>query len=487
MSFASPEAVSPRPNPDGSAVIVVFGASGDLTSRKLLPALGLLTEHGSQRFGALIGVGRRPIADDEFAELVADRSGSSLGGAQVRYLAGDYADPDTYTRLGDLIEQLAGMPAYQADRVFYLATPPVTFATIAEGLGGSGLNAAKDGSYSRLLVEKPFGTDFESAAELERSLHNVFDESAIFRVDHYVAKEAVQNILALRFNPLLASAWDRTAIDHVQITVAEADGVAERASFYDHTGALRDIVQNHALQMLALLMMEPPASIDPDVIRAEKLKLLEVTRVPLDANDISAVAVRGQYTAGAGLAGYKDEHGVDPSSTTETYAAVRLDIDNERWAGVPVYVRTGKRLPRRVTELYVKFKPVDNHPFPGLSDTDALVVRVQPDDGVRLQLGVKASGEQFQLAPATMDFRLADRDDRTTDPYEQVFHDAITGNQRLFVSSDEVLQSWRIADPVVEAWATGGAPDAYPAGSWGPEAADKLIERDGRRWHEPAQ
>jgi glucose-6-phosphate 1-dehydrogenase len=480
-SLVTTEVERPQTHTDGHAVIVVFGASGDLTSRKLLPAVGLLGEHGQPPFAALIGVGRRPIADAEFAAIVSERAGAALlDDVDVRYLAGDYGDPETYQRLVTLIEELTGVESSRADRVFYLATPPVTFTTIAAGLGAAKLQATEDGAYSRILVEKPFGTDFDTAADLDRSLHRVFDEANIFRVDHYLAKEAVQNILALRFSPVISSVWDSSAVDHIQVTVAEADGVAERASFYDRTGAMRDIVQNHVLQILALLMMERPISIDPDVIRAEKLRLLKSVRVPLDRLPLADVAVRGQY------AGYRNEPGVDPDSRTETYVAVLLEVDNERWAGVPVYVRTGKRLPRRVTELYVKFRPVDDHPFPPVGGTDALVLRVQPDDGISLELSVKASGEEFRLAPATMDFKFSDRDDRATDPYEQVLHDALTGNQRLFVSSDEVLESWRIVDPVVTAWADG-TPDDYPAGSWGPAQADRLIGRDGRAWRPPTE
>jgi glucose-6-phosphate 1-dehydrogenase len=486
QSLVSPEVDRPREATVSNAVIVVFGASGDLTSRKLLPAIGLLLEHGQQRFGTLIGVGRQPVGDERFAQVVDDRTGDSdLSGVNVRYIAGDYGDPDTYDRLGALIEDLTGVTRDQADRVFYLATPPMTFASIAAGLGSAGLQATTDGAFSRILVEKPFGTDFDTAAELDQHLHQVFTESDIFRVDHYLAKEAVQNILAMRFSPVISSVWDSSAVDHIQVTVAEADGVAERASFYDRAGALRDIVQNHALQVLALLLMERPISVEPDVIRAEKLQLLKSVRVPLERFPVEDVAVAGQYTAGDELPGYLDENGVAPASSTETYVAVRLDVDNARWAGVPVYIRTGKRLPRRVTEIYVKFRPVEHHPIPGLGDTDALVLRIQPDDGLSLKLSVKASGEEFRLVPATMDIRFGDQEQRATDPYEQVLHDALAGNQRLFVSSEEVLESWRVVDPVVAAW-SDRTPDPYPAGTWGPESADALIGRDGRSWHQPA-
>jgi len=492
-SLVTTEAGRPRSQTAALPVIVVFGASGDLTSRKLLPAIGLLAEHGQSPFGALIGVGRRPMTDAEFAAIVSERSGPGFmsdDGVAVRYVTGDYGDPETYRRLGTLIEELTGVESSRADRVFYLATPPVTFATITAGLGSSKLQATDDGAFSRILVEKPFGTDFDTAADLDASLHAVFDEANIFRVDHYLAKEAVQNILAMHFSPVISSVWDSSSVDHIQITVAEAEGVAERASFYDRTGAMRDIVQNHGLQILALLLMERPISIAPDVIRAEKLRLLKSVRVPLEGVPLANVAVRGQYGAGGeadggAAAGYRSEPGVAPDSPTETYAAVRLAVDNERWGGVPIYIRTGKRLPRRVTEVYVKFRPVDDYPFPPVGDTDALILRVQPDDGISLELNVKAAGEEFRFAPATMDFKFSDRDDRATDPYEQVLHDALAGNQRLFVSSEEVLESWRIVDPVVAAWAEG-TPDDYAAGSWGPAQADRLIQRDGRMWHEPA-
>src|SRR4051794_15586808 len=340
------------------ATLVIFGASGDLTRRKLLPAVESLARHNRlpSEF-ALVGVARTPMADEDFAT-------SALGGrgladkrqlqGGIRYVSGGYDDPDTYKRLSEVLDELDGQRGTSGNRLFYLSTPAEAFQPVINGLARAGLNQAREGSFARLVIEKPYGRDLPSAHELDGIVHAAFDEPHVFRIDHYLGKDTVQNVLALRFaNSIFQPIWDRSWVDHVQITVAETLGVGTRGGFYEHAGAMRDIVQNHVLQVLALALMEPPASFDAEGLRNEKVKLLQAIRLPTN-RDIADLAVRGQYTRGGTrddlMPGYRDEPGVDPLSRTETYAAMRLNVDNWRWAGVPFYVRTGKRLPARVTE-----------------------------------------------------------------------------------------------------------------------------------------
>ncbi|GAA1528665.1 glucose-6-phosphate dehydrogenase [Dactylosporangium maewongense] len=478
------------------ATVVIFGASGDLTRRKLIPAIESLARHNrlTEQF-AVVGVARTPMDDDQFIHAVLGDRGLSgmpqLNGA-VRYIAGGYDDPETYKRLATVLDDLDRDRGTAGNRIFYLSTPAEAFPLVINGLAGAGLHRAREGSFARLVIEKPYGHNEASAKQLDTTVHAAFDESQVFRIDHYLGKDTVQNVLALRFaNAIFQPIWDRTWVDHVQITVAETLGVGTRGSFYEHAGAMRDIVQNHVLQVLALALMEPPASFSAEAVRNEKVKLLQAIRLP-SGRAIDDIAVRGQYTRGGSreelMAGYREEPGVDPLSRTETFAALRLDVDNWRWAGVPFYVRTGKRLPSRVTEVALQFQRPPHLPIPNRQLTelqpDALILRIQPDEGIALRFGAKVPGHSFRVRSASMDFSY-DKTFREESPeaYERLLLDALIGDTTLFIRSDEVEQCWRIVDPILERWAedTGPIP-TYEAASWGPTEANRLIERSGRAW-----
>ena len=480
-------------------VLVIFGASGDLTARKLLPALARLAEDGAlPPEVALVGVARTPMTDDEFAQRCR-RSVSGDGQSRwkdltagARYVGGGYDDPDTYRRLADVLAECDDRHGTRGNRVYYFATPPRLFGTIAMSLGKAGLSVPSGDSFVRAVIEKPFGWDEVSARELYADLSSAFVEEQIFRIDHYLAKETVQNLLALRFaNSIFEPIWNRTWVDNVQITVAETLGVGERGGFYETTGAMRDIVQNHVLQVLSLFLMEPPTSFHAEAIRDEKVKLLRAIR-PLDEEvEIAANAVRGQYTRGGTredlMAGYREEPGVDPLSATETFVAMRLEVQNWRWTGVPIYVRTGKRLPARITDVAIEFRRPPQLPlFPGTAerlDPDALIVRVQPDEGLSLRFGAKVPGHAFRVQKASMDFSYESFEEQSPDAYERVILDALVGDPTLFIRADEVGRSWRIVDPVMRYWAGDKRPiPLYQAATWGPPEAGSLIARDGRTW-----
>src|SRR5919197_4592928 len=474
-----------------SAILVIFGASGDLTSRKLVPALQRLATHKRlpDEF-AVVGVGRSPLSDDEFRSRFTD--GGRLA-ETARYLSGAYDDPQTYVRLRELLEELDKSLGTACGRLFYLGTPPQAFPQVVTGLAGAGLNQAPDDGFSRLVIEKPYGRDVRTARELDERVHAGFDESQVFRIDHYLGKDTVQNVLALRFaNAIFLPIWDRSWIDHVQITVAETLGVGTRGSFYEQAGAMRDIVQNHVLQVLALALMEPPASFAPEAVRNEKVKLLQAIRLPA-TGDIDRIAVRGQYSRGGTadelMPGYREETGVDPRSRTETYAALRLDVDNWRWAGVPFYVRTGKRLPSRVTEVVLQFQRPPHLPIRADQvrelQPDALILRIQPDEGITLRFGAKVPGHSFRVRSASMDFSFeATFTEESPEAYERLLLDALIGDPTLFIRADEVEHSWRIVDPIIERWEDSADPiPFYEAASWGPAEADQLLARDGRAWH----
>jgi glucose-6-phosphate 1-dehydrogenase len=382
------------------------------------------------------------------------------------------------------------------NRVYYLATVPSVFGAVATALGEHDLNQpVEGGTFARIVVEKPFGHDLASAQALDEAMHSVFDESQIFRIDHYLGKETVQNVLALRFaNAVFEPIWNRRYVDSVQITVAECLGVEHRGGFYETAGALRDIVQNHVMQVLSLVMMEPPATVDADGIRDEKVKLLRAVMIP-DVDAAVGNSVRGQYTAGTiegePVPGYRDEDGVDPKSRTETFVALRLAVDNWRWAGVPLYIRTGKRLPTRATEVVMQFQRVPHLAFGGQLTRDlrpnVLQLRIQPDEGVCCSVGAKVPGEAFRLRSVDMQFSYADVFPGTTaGGYERLLHDVMIGDATLFIRTDEVERSWRIVDPFLQAWSEDGAPlGQYRAGTWGPREADLLLSRELRQWHEP--
>jgi glucose-6-phosphate 1-dehydrogenase len=480
--------------------LVIFGASGDLTARKLLPALERLAACGALPAEVtLIGVARTPMTDEEFQDYCRERVPGSADRRwaemtrTARYVTGGYDDPDTYQRLSEVLDQCDRASGTAGNRVYYFSTPPRLFGPIAVGLGKAGLGHSPSGGFVRAVIEKPFGWDEDSARELYVHLSTAFGEEQIFRIDHYLAKETVQNLLALRFaNSIFEPIWNRTWVDNVQITVAETLGVGDRGGFYETTGAMRDIVQNHVLQVLSLFLMEPPTSFHPEAIRDEKVKLLRAIRTLDDEAEIAANAVRGQYTRGGTrdqlMPGYREETGVDPLSSTETFVALRLDIDNWRWTGVPVYVRTGKRLPARATEVAIEFhRPPQLPLFPGTAadlESDALIVRVQPDEGLSLRFGAKVPGHAFRVQKASMDFSYESFGGaQSPDAYERVILDALVGDPTLFIRADEVGRSWRIVDPVLRYWADEPSPiPLYQAATWGPSEAAALIARDGRRW-----
>ncbi|MDQ3978626.1 MAG: glucose-6-phosphate dehydrogenase, partial [Actinomycetota bacterium] len=396
----------------------------------------------------------------------------------------------------DILEELDRERGTSGNRLYYLATPPATFPLIVSKLAEAGLNKPhRDDAFVRIVVEKPYGHDEPSAAALDACMHAAFDESQVYRIDHYLGKETVQNVIALRFaNAIFEPIWNRRYVDHVQITVSESLGVGHRGTFYEEAGALRDIVQNHVMQVLSLTLMEPPATFDPNAIRDEKVKALRAVDV-FSPEEVRSDVVRGQYVRGwvegDEVPGYRDEEGVHPHSLRETYVAMAIHVDNWRWAGVPFYVRTGKRLPKRVTEVAMEFKGVPHLPFAAAQaeglEPDALVVRIQPDEGVTLRFGAKVPGQAFRVRSVSMDFFYgAAFLEETPEAYERLLLDALVGDATLFIRSDEVAQAWRICDPILRAWEEGDVPLArYEAGTWGPAEADALLERDGRRWRRP--
>jgi glucose-6-phosphate 1-dehydrogenase len=484
-------------------VMIVFGASGDLTARKLMPALAELADNRQLPSAfAVVGIARTEMSDDDFRrrmeEAVPDASPawSSLVKG-FRYVAGEYAEPETFDRLKEVLEDVDRQRGTSGNRLYYLATVPTVFADVARALGEHGLATPEsDDDFVRVVIEKPFGHDLQSARELDAALHAVFDESQIYRIDHYLGKETVQNLLALRFaNSIFEPVWNRRYVDHVQITVAESLGVEHRGGFYETAGAVRDIVQNHVLQVLALTCMEPPATIDAQGIRDEKVKALRAVDI-LTADEVLSDVVRGQYDEGwvdgQQVRAYREEEDVARDSSTATYTAMRLRIDNWRWAGVPFYVRTGKRLPKRLTEVAMQFQGVPHLPFEA-SDArglgpDALVLRIQPDEGITLRFGAKVPGQAFRVRSVSMDFSYgAAFLEEAPDAYERLLLDAMLGDPTLFIRTDEVEQAWRIVDPILRVWEEeADAPlSHYPAGTWGPKEADGLIERDGRQWRTP--
>jgi glucose-6-phosphate 1-dehydrogenase len=482
--------------------LVVFGASGDLTTRKLFPAIERLSRRRLLPAAfAVVGVARTEMSDNEFRDsMIKAVPDAGPGWAELvansRYISGDYAHPDTFSELRDTLDELDRELGTSGNRTFYLATIPEVFELVADSLGKVGLNHPphEQGSV-RLVIEKPFGRDLASARALDAGLHNVFEEDQIYRIDHYLGKETVQNVLALRFaNAIFEPIWNRQFVDHVQITVAESLGVEKRGGFYETAGALRDIVQNHVMQVLSLTLMEPPATVDSQGIRDEKVKALRAVVVPTP-DDVLTDVVRAQYAAGwsegKAVPGYREEEGVSPRSQTETYVAMKLVVDNWRWAGVPIYIRTGKRLPKRVTEVSLQFQSVPHLPFSAANSQElhpnALVLRIQPDEGVTLRFGAKVPGQAFVVRDVLMDFSYgAAFLEESPDAYERLLLDAMVGDPTLFIRSDEVDQAWQIVDPLLSSWQRGESPlPRYEAGTWGPRQADQLLARDGRQWRKP--
>jgi glucose-6-phosphate 1-dehydrogenase len=486
--------VTPASLPVDPFDLVIFGGTGDLAVRKLLPALFHRFVAGQIRPASrIIGVAREPLDDDGYRALVRDALGKAAAEQPQQcenFLAlVGYRPLDA--RKDEGWDDFAALVGERPDnvRVFYLSTSPELFVDICERLGKCGLNQGA----SRVVLEKPIGRDLASANRINDDVGRVFAESQTYRIDHYLGKETVQNLLALRFgNALFEPLWNAGHIDHVQITVAETLGLGRRAGYYDRAGALRDMVQNHMLQLLCMVAMEPPASLAPDAVRDEKLKVLRALR-PIDAGNAAQLTVRGQYRAGAsegqGVPGYLEE--LDGGkSDTETFVALKAEIGNWRWAGVPFYLRTGKRLPERVSEIVVAFKPVPHSIFEGSAGPlgqNRLVLRLQPDEGVKLWLTIKDPGPGgLRLRHVPLDMSFAEAFGvQQPDAYERLILDVVRGNPTLFMRRDEVEAAWRWAGPILAAWAASGEPPRpYTAGSWGPSAAVALIERDGRTWHE---
>jgi len=482
-------------------VLVVMGASGDLAHRKLYPAIGSLAARGQlPAHFALVGIARTEYDDDDFRATVLDAVRAVHPDAvdpldqrefACRYVAGSFDDPGTFKRLAGVLDDLDENAGTGSRRIFYLSTVPQLFEAAITGLGDAGLAVEADGGFSRVVIEKPFGHDRASARELNDLLHGNFDERQVFRIDHYLGKETVQNILALRFaNAIFEPVWNRRYVDHVQITVAEPLGVEHRGSFYERAGALRDIVQNHCMQVLSLVGMEAPASFGADPVRDEKVKLLRSVK-PLAPSEIGAAVVRGQYTAGTVAAeaviAYRDEDGVEPDSQTETYAALRFEIDNWRWEGVPFYLRTGKRLATRTTEVVLQFKAVPHLALPASAvqsiEPNTMVLRIQPDEGIRLEFAAKVPGSSWSVRTVGLDFNFrAGFTEAAPEAYERLLLDVMLGDATLFIREDEVDAAWQIVEPVLDGVAAGLVPvRRYPAGTWGPAAADAILGA-GDRW-----
>ena len=487
--------------PVGPTALVIFGATGDLAHRKLLPAVYNLAHEGAlpEHF-ELIGISRRP--QPEYREIVRDSIQKysrqrpdpavleSLT-AGIQYLPGAFDDSNVYAELGRALAAIDEQHGEPLNRIFYLSTAPEFFPVICGELGKAGLHRA-DRAETRVVIEKPFGYDLASARRLNAEVLSYFDESQVFRIDHYLGKETVQNVMALRFaNALFEPVWNRNFVDHVQITAAEDIGIGTRAGYYDQAGALRDLVQNHMLQLLALLAMEPPAAFEANRVRDEKLKVLEAIVPPTPA-EVPTMSVRGQYLRGTvgghARPGYHAEPGVDPDSRTETYAALRLAVSNWRWAGVPFYLRTGKNLARKVTEIAVILKPVPHLAFRSQGSVgvqaNQIILTVQPDEGVSVSLGAKIPGARMRIRPVNMEFRYGTSFlSQSPEAYERLILDAMRGDATLFTRNDEIEALWGIIDPILTAWHDDPTiPLAgYPSGSGGPREADQLMT-EGRTW-----
>jgi glucose-6-phosphate 1-dehydrogenase len=478
--------------------MVIFGGTGDLAHRKLLPAIYNLAHEGAlpERFN-LIGVSRSDMPHDDYRKMMResieqysrrspDPEVLSRLLEQVRYLAGTFDDDSMFDHLGETLDSDDKDADVVFNRIFYLATAPTFFSPIVKKLGEHGLER-HEGSEVRVVIEKPFGTRLAEAQQLNSELLSVLDESQIYRIDHYLGKETVQNVLAFRFaNGMFEPIWNRNYIDYVQITAAEDIGIGRRAEYYDETGALRDLVQNHMLQLLSLLCMEPPVTFAADEVRDEKVKVLHAVAPPAEDE-----VIRAQYTAGMAegkeVTSYLDEEGVPDDSKTETYVALRLEVDNWRWAGVPIYLRTGKRLARKVTEIAVTLKPVPHQAFEAEGSVgvqpNQLILTVQPNEGVSLSLGAKIPGTRMRIRPVNMEFLYGTSFlSQSPEAYERLITDAMRGDPTLFTRDDEVEAQWRIIDPILERWDKGDAPVyQYAAGSHGPDEADRILE-PGDRW-----
>ena len=496
--------------------VVIFGATGDLTQRKLLPTLAhLLHDHPLPEGFSVVAFARRPMNDEQWRGMALDSINKYMPdndkldreeqhdfAQRMYYCQSDFNDREGYEKLADILERLDREKGTQGNRMYYLATPPTLDSEIIFQLGGAGLARPAAGQYgdeeswTRIVIEKPFGRDLASAQKLNREISRVFHERQTYRIDHYMGKETVQNLLAFRFaNGIFEPLWNQKYIDHVQIVVAESLGIGSRAEYYEEAGAIRDMVQNHIMQVLCLTTMEAPVAFDADAIRDEKVKVLRAVPL-LTPEDVAKRTVRGQYTAGVingqPQVSYKEEKGVSPASQTETYVALKLFIENWRWAEVPFYIRTGKALPKRSTEVTIQFKRVP-HMLYKPAETKGLVpnrltIRIQPDEGISLKFAAKVPGAARHLNDVDMNFSYSEAFGiESPNAYERLIADCIVGDSTLFIRRDEVETSWRIVDSIINAWKNmpKSAVHPYQAGTWGPPEADALIQNDGREWDNP--
>ena len=488
----------------GPSALVMFGVTGDLARKKLMPAIYDLANRGLLPPGfSLVGFARREWSDEDFAETVkaAVKEHSRTGFREelwnrlskgFRFVEGSFEDDAAFDTLNDTLAELDSERGTDGNYAFYLAIPPAAFPTVLNQLRRTGMASHENPeTWRRVVIEKPFGHDLESAKELNELVNSVFAEDSVFRIDHYLGKETVQNILALRFaNQMFEPIWNSHYVDHVQITMAEDIGIGGRAGYYDGVGAARDVIQNHLLQLLALVAMEEPISFSPHQLQTEKIKVLSSVR---NMEPIAENSARGQYGPGwqgsEKVPGLLDE-GFSPDSVTETYAAIALEVDTRRWAGVPFYLRTGKRLGRRVTEVALVFKRAPHLPFDDSMTSElgqnAMVIRIQPDEGVTLRFGSKVPSTSMEVRDVNMDFSYGEAFTVSSpEAYERLLLDVLLGEASLFPVNEEVELSWQILDPVLDKWAKSGKPEIYEAGTWGPESADEMLARSGRAWRRP--
>jgi glucose-6-phosphate 1-dehydrogenase len=484
-------------------VLVIFGATGDLTRRKLIPALFRLSQQRQipAEF-AVLGAARHKLSDEDFrAKMLEavrefgdrqefDEAAWQSFAAALFYLSGDFSSDDIYESLKGRLADIEKHRGTQGNRILYLATAPEFFGVIAKKLGRAGLAQSHPG-WTRIIVEKPFGHDLESARALNDELSGIFKENQIYRIDHYLGKETVQNLLVFRFaNSIFEPVWNRQYIDHIQVTNAETVGIEGRGSYYDKAGVLRDMIQNHVFQLISLIAMEPPVSLQGNSIRDEKIKALQSVR-PIPQDQVDAFAVRGQYgpgyVLGEAVPRYREETGVDPNSSTETMAALKLYLDNWRWAGVPFYIRSGKRLQKRVTEIAIQFRDVPHRLFTEADsplEPNVLAIRIQPNEGITLRFGAKLPGQAMRIRWVNMDFRYGSSFGvKAPEAYERLLLDCMLGDSTLYARRDMVERGWEIVDPILTAWKKPAKDfPNYEAGTWGPKTAVQLIERDGREW-----
>jgi len=488
-------------------IIVIFGGRGDLAIRKIIPALFALHNQGLMPRGyAVLATGRNKITDDGYRKEVLNALKETMNGmekgdtadfiASFYYTSMDPSIAGDYNSLTDRLEILMQSTGSRGNTLFYLSVPPMIYRVIARNLALQGFNNEGDG-WKRMIIEKPFGHDYASSVSLNKALLEHWNESQVYRIDHYLGKETVQNILVTRFsNGIFEPLWNRNYVHHVEITSSESLGVEKRGAYYEGAGALRDMVQNHLLHLVGFIAMEPPSSIDSTSIRNELVKVFESLR-PVKSGEAGTISMRGQYTGahvkGEWVKGYREEENVNPTSMTETFAALKFHIDNWRWGGVPFYVRTGKRLPTRVTEAVIHFKPTPHYLFSGESVCDGcnqLIIRIQPDEGILLKFGMKIPGAGFKVKNVIMDFHYSDfADDRIPDAYERLIYDCMNGDSTLYTRSDAVLAAWKFLDPVIQAWENDPSIPlyGYPAATWGPERADDLIEESELTWRYPCK